>query len=179
LKLDGRIALQALGAKLRGAARESSLEQAKVEERIAGRMQHGQRLALAPVAPAQPAPAIVTPGALVAGDERALARELGREVGAQPADAHAERGFEVAEVVVDGLMLVAGVAEDRRDALAPESLQCQQQGRGRVLAAGYTDDVDDAHAGHALASPAGRQPANRVWNSPGVASVGLRALCIR
>ena len=27
--------------------------------------------------------------------------------------------------------------------------------------------------------PAGLQPANRVWNSPGVASVGLRALCIR
>lgn len=59
----------------------------------------------------------------------------------------------------------------------PAGLPWQQRANTGGPHAG--DDVARGHAGHALASPAGLQPANRAWNSPGVASVGLRALCIR
>ena len=70
---------------------------------------------------------VLTSGTLVTSNEHALSGDLLVEVGFQSNDLDIECQFQVIEVFVDGLMLIAGIAKNRNDAIFPETLKRYQQ----------------------------------------------------
>lgn len=143
----GHVALQFLGAELTLAAGETSFPQSEVKKRIAGRVKRCKRTTLGLVRPADTATGfLVAASTLIAGNEHALIGDLLAEIRLEPDYLDFQRQLQVIQVLVHGLVLVTGVAEDRHQVLAANPIDGQLQGGSGILAARHADDVLNFHA---------------------------------
>ena len=76
-----------------------------------------QRAALCLIAPAQPL-SVLAAFALVTSYKHALTCDVLSEIRLQSGYGYVQRLFQIGEVVIDGLMFIAGVAVNRHDAFS-------------------------------------------------------------